>query len=549
MIEPYLQSVIAESFFILTGEKLDPREILVETPKSSNFGDFSTNIAMTQAKRLNTNPRKLAEEVVGAIKKRSDVNIARVEIAGSGFINFWISQNWYQDHLKEIISLDENYGKADIGRNRKTQVEFVSANPTGLLHLGHGRQGAIGDTIANLLKWTGYQVTREYYFNNAGRQMRKLAESVYARYEQIFNPDFPLPEDGYQGEYIKDIAQNIYHEKKDSLRNSTDLTFFKNYAENEIFNYIKQSLSKMGIHFDVFYNEDSLYSSGKLQETIDLLRAKDLVYEKEGATWFRTSMLGQEQDRVIVKSTGEPTYRMPDIAYHREKFERGFDYIIDVFGADHIATFPDVLAGINALGYDVSKVRIVIHQFVTLLRQGEVVKMSKRTADVVTLDELMDEVGPDVVRYFFLMRHHNSHLNFDLDLAKQQSDENPVYYVQYAHARISSIIHFAGTQGVTLNPQADIHLLEKTEEIDLMKHLEQFPKVVMESAAALEPHRIPQYLQDAATAFHKFYHTCRVVSPDQPVKLSEARLYLCKAAQIVLRNGSQIIGISQPEKM
>ena len=435
-------------------------------------------------------------------------------------------------------------------------MEFVSANPTGPLSVGHGRQAAIGDTVANLLQWTGHTVTREYYYNNAGRQMRVLAESTYARYRQLFDQTFAFPEDGYQGDYIREIAEKIRDQQGENLcsaEKETALKMCKEIAEQSLFNDIKTVLSSMGVHHDVYFNEDSLYASGAINEVVEELRSKGLAYDQDKAVWFKTTALGLDQDRVIIKNTGEPTYRLPDIAYHRDKFRRGFEYIVDIFGADHIATIPDVLAGIRALGYDPEKVKVVIHQFVTLMKNGEQVKMSKRLANFVTLKELIDDVGVDAVRFFFLMRSVSSHLEFDLDLAKEQSEKNPVYYVQYAHARIASILRYAKEQGAfDAADEQDIQkiqyrLLRGTSEVALVKLLFEFPELIESACYGFEPHRLTTYLHDVATAFHRFYHDERVVIADK--ELSRARGALCVATMTVLANGFKILGISAPVKM
>ncbi|MFQ6618749.1 MAG: arginine--tRNA ligase, partial [Fidelibacterota bacterium] len=427
------------------------------------------------------------------------------------------------------------------------QVEFVSANPTGPLSVGHGRQAVLGDTIANILQWNGYDVTREYYFNNAGRQMRLLGLSVKIRYLQLLGEDIPFPEEGYQGEYIIDIAKKIFIKYGDTKIAESEEGFFKEFAEKEVFEDIKSTLSKLGVKFDVFYNEHSLYESGKLQEVVDDLRKKGLIYEKDGAIWFKTSRFGGDKDRVIIKSSGEPTYRLPDIAYHREKFRRGFQYIVDIFGADHHATYPDVLAGLRALGYNSENVKVLIHQFVTLTRNGKQVKMSTRKANFVTLDELLGEVGNDVVRYFFLMRNMNSHLNFDLSVAKKESEENPVYYLQYAHARICNILKYAREKSIKKEREIDFSLLSSREEVDLMKVLAGFPDTVFLILESLEPQHLTTYLQELATIFHKFYTEHRVVSRDR--KLTAARLALVKGTKTVLANGLKLLGISTPEYM
>ncbi|MBP1654166.1 MAG: argS, partial [Bacteroidetes bacterium] len=409
-----------------------------ETPRQADHGDLTTNVAMTLAKKLGKPPRQLAAEIIAAWNMDRSF-LSRVEIAGPGFINLTFTEAFYRARLGDILSLGAAYGRSSGGAGRRVQVEFVSANPTGPLTVGHGWGAVFGDTVARLYEWTGHAVEREYYFNNAGRQMRILGDSVRLRYLQLIGDDVQFPDDYYQGEYIREIAGRLREEAGDGLRNEPAERAFKARAEEEIFVDIRKTLKAVGVVFDAFFNEYSLYTDGKITEVVEELRAKGLVYEQDGATWLKLSALGNEKDKVIIKSTGEPTYRLPDIAYHREKFRRNFDLMVDVFGADHIATYPDVLAGLRALGYDPAKVRVLIHQFVTIVQNGEAVKMSTRKANFFTLDELIEEVGADVVRYFFLMRTITSHMNFDLGLAKQNSLENPVFYVQYGHARINSI--------------------------------------------------------------------------------------------------------------
>ena len=529
--------------------------VTFEKPRLEAHGDITTNVALLLAKSVGRNPRAVAQEIVSAMHIDPE-SVAKVEIAGPGFINFRFTERFFTQQLRTVLTQGSDFGKSTVGGGKKTQVEFVSANPTGPLSVGHGRQAAIGDTIANLLEWTGHDVTREYYYNNAGRQMRLLAESTYARYRQLLDPAFPFPEDGYQGEYIKEIAERLRSERGDSLckvERDEAVRICQAGAEEILFEGIKNVLARMGVIFDVFYNEDSLYTSGKIKEVVSEFRARGLAYDKDGAVWLKATALGLEQDRVIVKSTGEPTYRLPDIAYHREKFRRGFELIVDIFGADHIATFPDVIAGVKALGYDAEKVKVVIHQFVTLMRDGQQVKMSKRSANFVTLDELIGEVGPDAVRFFFLMRSVSSHLEFDLNLAKEQSEKNPVYYVQYAHARIASILRFAESEGLlqasssTDYSTIDLTLLKQPEEIALIKLLLDLPDTIESACFSYEPQRLTNYLHDVATAFHRFYHEHRVVTPER--ELSAVRLALSLASKIVLANGCKILGITAPERM
>ena len=524
----------------------DNLKILFEKPKLAQFGDVSTNVAMLLTKELKKNPLDIANKIIEPFLNGYEF-IKKVEVAKPGFINITLKNEFYIDRLKDIASKPD-YGKSDIATGKTALVEFVSANPTGLLHLGHGRQAAIGDTISNLLECIGYKVTREYYFNNAGGQMRKLAESVYARYMENFDKDFVFPNDGYHGNYIKEIASKIYEQDNDSYVKDSDLNYFKGYAEQFLFTEIKKTLDKMGVDFDSFYNEDSLYKTGKIDDVVDILKSKGLTFEKEGALWFAADKVDPSLgEKVIIKSTGEPTYRLPDIAYHREKILRGYDLIIDIFGADHIATYPDVIAGLKALDMDYSKIKVLIHQFVSLIKDGKIFTMSKRNAKVVTLDELIDEVGCDAVRYFFVMRSMGTHLEFDIDLATEQSDKNPVYYIQYAHARIASILRFAMSEGIEIDKNVDLSLIKENAEINLIKQILDFPNIIESSALTLEPHRLTTYLFDLANDFHKFYHDYRVITEDKG--LTAARLMLCKVTKNVLASGFNILGISAPEKM
>ncbi len=528
-------------------------EISFEKPKIESHGDLSTNFALLAAKELKSKPRDVAQKVVDALDVDATL-IDKVDVAGPGFINFRFNERYFLSFVNTVLAAGENFGRSNFGAGKKTQVEFVSANPTGPLTVGHGRNAVFGDTIANVLQWTGHDVTREYYFNNAGRQMRVLGNSVKMRYREILGEKIEFPDDHYQGEYIKDIARHLLDERGTSLAEEPAEGAFKDRAEREIFEDIKGSLARLGIKFDVFYNENTLYETGKIKEVIAALESAGLTYDKDGAKWFKATAVGGEQDKVIVKSTGEPTYRLPDIAYHIEKFRRGFELVVDIFGSDHIATYPDVLLALRSLGYDTERIKVLIHQFVTIFQNGEVVKMSTRKANFITLDELIDWVGADAVRFFFIMRNVGTHLNFDIDLAKKQSEENPVFYLQYAHARIASIVRFAEDEGLPVKEitaggggKFDISLLREKEEIELSKTLGNFPEVVEAAASTFEPHRIINYLQEVAEAFHRFYHLQRVVIPER--ELAAARLALCIAAKAVLANGFRILGISAPEKM
>lgn len=520
----------------------------VELPKHEGQGDFSTNFALVLAGIEKKNPRQLAQTLVERLVGQTAL-IDRLEIAGPGFVNIFINHDVWRRLIPHIIETDSTFGKSTVGDGRKVMVEFVSANPTGPLSIGHGRQAILGDSIARLLEATGHDVFREYYYNDAGRQMRVLGESTRARYLELLGEDFTFPEDGYQGEYIVDIGRSLIDEKGDSLKDHADVTPFKEQAERHIFKDISSTLERMGIIFDNYYNERSLYDDGHIDDVVAELRAKGYVYEADDAVWFKTTEFGHEQDRVIIKSSGEPTYRLPDIAYHREKFRRDFDWLVDVFGSDHIATVPDVLAGVKALGYNPDKVTVVLHQFVTLTRDGKQVKMSTRKANFVTVDELLDEVGVDPVRFFFMMRKADSQLEFDLDLATKQSQENPVYYVQYGHARLCAIMRQAAEKGFG-EPEfkaEDAKLLKEPEELKLLKAMSTFPTTIEASALELAPHKIIFYLMELAGQLHSYYNKHKVITEDIP--LSRARLSMIKALRVVLKNGLDMVGLSAPEKM
>lgn len=520
----------------------------VELPKREGQGDFSTNIAMVLAGSEKRNPREIANLIAEKLGAAENI-VAKVDVAGPGFVNITIQPAVWRSVLTTIAQAGKDFGRSTVGDKCKVMVEFVSANPTGPLSIGHGRQAILGDSVARLLEATGHDVYREYYYNDAGRQMRVLGESTRARYLELIGADFTFPEDGYQGEYIIDIARGLSEEKGDSLKDHEDVTPFKEAAERAIFKDISSTLERMGIHFDNYYNERSLYENGHIENVIEELRNKGLVYEKDDAVWFETTKLGQEQDRVIVKSTGEPTYRLPDIAYHREKFKRNFDWLVNVLGSDHIATVPDVLAGVEALGYDSSKVTVLLHQFVTLTRNGKQVKMSTRKANFVTIDELIDEVGEDVVRFFFMMRKADSQMDFDLDLATSQSQDNPVYYVQYAYARLCSIVKQAVDKDLKAAPldSPAIARLVEAEEVALLKTISSFPVAIETAALELAPHKAIFYLMELAGQFHSYYNKHKVVTED--VELSSARLALVQALQTTLQNGLHLVGLSSPETM
>jgi arginyl-tRNA synthetase len=522
-------------------------DVTIQRPKSPEHGDFASNIALVLAKPLGKNPREIAESIKIELQNSFSDNFDSIDIAGPGFINFRLKKSVLSELLLNIISKAKNYGRTEIGNNKRALVEFVSANPTGPLTVGHGRGAMLGDTVSNILEWNGYDVQREYYFNNAGRQMRVLGQSVHARYLELLGQNAELPEGGYEGKYIYDIAQKIIDEHTDSLKENSDEPIFKNAAEFHIFEDIKSTLSRVGLIFDTFFNENTLYENGEITNVVETLREKKLAYDKEGATWFAGTTVGREVDRVLIKSTGEPTYRLPDIAYHKDKFSRDYDLMVDVFGADHMDAYPDVMAAIDNLGFDSEKVKVLIHQFVTIMRDGNPVKMSTRKANFVTLDELIDEVGADVVRYFFIMRGMNSHLNFDLDLAKDQSDENPVFYLQYAHARVCNIIKRGEAFDHPLNLKCDLSLLDKEIEHQLIQKLSELPEVIERAHTSLEPQMVANYLHELAMVFHRYYAQEKVVTDDKA--LTAARLILVEATRIVFLNGLTILGISAPEKM
>jgi arginyl-tRNA synthetase len=523
---------------------LIPHSVIITSSKDEKHGDLSSSLPLSMAKAAQKPPMEIAALIIDQFEKDENL-ILDIFPSPPGFINFKINPSFYQSLIPIIIDAGDSYGRSETGKGKTANVEFVSANPTGPLTIGHGRNAVLGDTISNILENHGYEVTREYYFNDAGRQMRILGQSVEARYYEILKQDVEFPEDGYQGNYIKDIAHSIMHENGENLKSADPI--FKEKAEKVIFADIEKSLRNLGIHFDQFTNEKTFYKNGEIDRFLEELKAKNLIYEKDGATWFRATDLGKEQDRVYIKSTGEPTYRVPDTAYHRDKINRGFDLIIDIFGADHADTYPDVLLALNALGLKTDHIRVLLYQFVTLLRNGEKVKMSTRKANYVTIDELVDEVGVDVVRYFFIMRGMNSHLNFDIDAAADSSDNNPVFYLQYAHARICNIIKRGEGLGMKSSNGYDITLLIHSSEIDLLKSIGEFPEIMALALKILEPQDIVNYLQDLAARFHRFYVDCRVITDDE--NLSEARLALIKATKIVLSNGLKTLGITAPERM
>ena len=526
----------------LDQNKVEFSDWSINVNNQEGFGDYSSNIALKLAKILKKAPIEIAKSITN--HPNTSENVFTLSSSQPGFVNFHISNDYYLKILKQIISESENFGKKK-KLNQSANVEFVSSNPTGPLTVGHGRQAILGDMVSNILTWNGYDVTREYYYNDAGKQMRVLAESCYAKYAQQTGKKVEMPENGYVRTYLDEIAEKIINKYGKDLE--SDNPIFRDFTEKEIFANIKNTLDSIGIKFDVFTKEGTFYKNGAIEDVLKILKEKNLSYEKDGAVWFKTSNLNKEEDKVLVKSSGEPTYRLPDIAYHADKVDRGFNLIVDIFGADHIDTYPDVILGLKCLDKKTDHIKVVIHQFVTIKKSGEIVKMSTRKANFITLDELKDELSSDIIRYFFIMRGANSHLDFDLDLAKDESEKNPVYYLQYANARISNLLKRYDKE-IPLDSKIDYSQLKEKDEIALAKLLSEFPSKMEHVLHSLEPRKIATYLEEVAAAYHKFYGNHKVINP-QNTGLSSARKKLCEATKIILTNGLSILGISAPERM
>ena len=526
-------------------------EIELDEPKAESHGDFSTNISMVMASVQKMPPRKIAEAIIKNIDDPDGI-IDRTEIAGPGFINFFLNKYSWHPVLREIHEQDTLYGASDIGKGKKIQVEFVSANPTGPLHVGHGRGAAVGDSIANILLFCGYNVEKEYYINDSGRQISTLGRSVFMRYKELFGTDIQFPDDCYQGDYIRDLAIEIKKKKEDKLLFLSEeeaISYCARFAADNILSEIKEDLECFGIVFDRWYSEQKLYDSGKVDRVINDFRKQNIIFEDDGALWFRTKDFGDEKNRVVVRNNGLTTYFASDIAYHQDKFDRGFERIIDIWGADHHGYIPRVSAAIEALGYGRDKFNVILIQLVNLLRGGEPVAMSTRAGEFVTLRDVINEVGSDAARFIFLTRHYESALDFDLELAKKKTNDNPVYYVQYVHARISSIARKAqerGTSDIAWNDAA-VSRLTEPEEIQLIKIMSRYPEIVRCSAEYMEPHRITYFLMNLASAFHAYYNKHRVLTDE--AELTLGRLYLVLAVKKIIRNGLALLGVSAPEKM
>jgi arginyl-tRNA synthetase len=527
-------------------------EIILEEPKIGAHGDLATNFAMAGASVQKMAPRKIAETIINHLSD-PDRLIEKTEIAGPGFINFFIRPSAWLPVLDEINLRDLSFGASNLGKGKKVQVEFVSANPTGPLHIGHGRGAVVGDTIASLLSFCGYEVEREYYINDAGRQIQTLGRSVYLRCCQLAGKDVEFPEDAYQGDYIRDMAKNVLDEKGTQLFEANEdqaIEMLSKKAAEEILAGIRNDLNDLGISFNTWYSEQSLYDRGRVDAAINYLKQEKLVYEKDGALWFAATQFGDEKDRVVVRQNGQTTYFASDIAYHMDKFQRGYELVVDVWGADHHGYVPRLSAAISAMGRDKSQFRVILTQLVNLLRKGKPVSMSTRAGQFVTLSDVVSEVGKDAARFIFLTRHHESPLDFDLEVARAKTNDNPVYYVQYVHARISSICKKAAEEKNIKPPaavSAPCSLLTEPEEITLMKQMTRYPETIANAAALMEPHRIAYYLMDLAALFHAYYNKHRVLTEEQD--LTSARLCLVAAVQKVIKNGLNILGVSAPETM
>lgn len=538
------QAIIACGFV----EEYDQESITIEIPKDKSHGDYSTNLAMQLTKLLKRNPRQIAEAIIEALDKEN-ANIEKVEIAGPGFINLFLAKDAMTSIIKEVLEEKEAYGTTTYGQGTKYNVEFVSANPTGDLHLGHAKGAAVGDSICRIMSAAGYDVTREYYINDAGNQIHNLALSLYARYKQAFGQDVTMPEDGYHGKDIIDIATKIKEidgDKYLEMDEGKAIVFFRNKGTEYELQKIKDILNEFRVSFDVWFSETSLYENDRVVPTIEKLKAAGYTYEEEGALWFKSTEFGDDKDRVLIKSDGSYTYLTPDIAYHLNKLDRGYEYLVDLLGADHHGYINRMKAAIQALGYNADQLNIDIIQMVRMMNNGEPVKMSKRTGNAVTIKDLIEEIGVDATRYFFVSKAANTPFDFDIGLAKSKSNENPVYYAQYAHARMCSIKAQAAKANIDYSDKYD--LLVNPKEIELVKHINEFRNVIIDSAINRTPHKITNYVQRLAQLFHSFYNDCYVIDKEN-IELSMQRLALVEATRITLKNALNLIGVEAPEKM
>ncbi len=529
--------------------RIAPPLFSIEVPKVADYGDFSTNLAFLLSKKTKQSPQEIAKELISHLP--SCDWIKKVEIAAPGFINFFLKSSAWQGVIKNIITRPESYGQGK-EREEKIIVEFVSANPTGPLHIGHGRGAAVGDTLANILDYAGYKIKREYYINDVGRQIQILGRSVFLRYLELLGEKIDFPKDHYQGEYIKKLAQEILERKGNKYREVAEkeaIPLFATFAKERIMEDIKKDLNNFGVRFDYWFSEKDLIKNGDVANLIKWLKDTGLAYEKDGALWFASSRFNDEKDRVLVRANGATTYFASDLAYHKNKFERGFHILIDLWGADHHGYVPRLKAGIQALGYDMEKLKILLVQLVHLKRGGKPLAMSTRAGEFVTLKEVLEEVGKDAARFIFLTRSCDSHLDFDLEVAKSQNMENPVFYVQYAHARVCSLEKIAKERGIEFPPfnAVDLAPLQSEEEIGLMKLLARFPDLIEDIARTLEPHRLSYYLTELAGEFHRYYNKYRIL--DAPEDICAARFALAQAVKIVIAKGLSLLGVSAPKQM
>lgn len=529
-------------------QTLPPVEL--EVPREKAHGDLATNLAMQLARDAKLPPRAVAEEIIRCLDT-SGTHIETAEVAGPGFINLRLGNDWLYEVLRDIEDQGASYGSSDIGESKRVMLEFVSANPVGPMNVVNARAAAVGDTLANIMQAAGYDVSREYYVNDAGRQAYLFGLSLLARYKELAGVDGEFPEDGYPAPYVKELAEVMRQEVPDLLQKPPEEqeAFCKRWGTDQMVNQQKADLAAFGVEFDVWFRERDLHNANKLREVVDFLEAEGLLYEQDGARWFASTKFGDDKDRVVVKSDGVPTYITADMAYHWDKYRRGFDHLIDIWGPDHHGYIGRMQAAVQALGYEADSFEVIILQLVNLLRRGEKVRMSKRAGEFVSMEELLDEVGKDAARYFFLMRAPDSHLDFDLALATEQSQENPVYYIQYAHARICSILRQAEESSIQCPSahDADLHLLQTEQELELIKMLAQLPEEIILAAERRGPHHIARYCHELASSFHSFYTHCRVLGEDEA--LQGARLVLLQSTRKVLQIALGLLGISAPEKM
>ncbi|MBW2312237.1 MAG: arginine--tRNA ligase [Deltaproteobacteria bacterium] len=524
-------------------------KFVIEIPNNPGHGNFATNLAMTMASGQRSSPRRIAETIIAHLVD-SDHLIERAEIGGAGFINFFVTIEQWHNQLSRILELADDYGRNQLGGNQKIMVEFVSANPTGPLHLGHGRGAALGDSLCRILEFSGYNVSSEFYVNDGGQQITLLGESIYSRWKQNSEPNYPFPPDGYQGDYVKDLALDLAKERDlDGLDVPDAVELFSELGKERMLKEIRECLANFRVTFDLWFKESSLYASGKIDRTLQLLEDKGLLYEQDGAVWVKTSSFGDDKDRVLRKNDGEFTYFATDISYHLDKWERGFNRVINIWGADHHGYVNRVKAALTAEGLPDGWLEVLLIQLVKLWEGGAEIRMSKRSGRYVTLQELVDEVGVDSVRFVFLSKDHTSPLDFDIDLVKRRDSENPVYYVQYAHARICSVFRKAAERNLHLpdDPGPLLARLALDEEIALIRKMAEFPSLIQEVVTVLEPHRLTYYLTELASGFHRYYNHHRIITKNK--EKSQARLLLALAVKIVIKNGLGLLGVSAPEAM